>query len=58
MAVGDPTLVDYGVFTISGAELKTTVDGITGPLKFMSGGGLHFIPAGEGQINLLQVTIE
>lgn len=57
MAAGDPTLVNHGVFTISGEALKTAVDGIS-PFEPLSGETLHFIPAGEGQINLLQIQIE
>ena len=59
MASGDPSLRDYGVFNISDGTLVAAVDGITGPISsYISGGGLHFVPAGEGQINLLQVDIE
>ena len=58
MAAGDPTLTNYGMFTISGAALKTAVDGITNFHPLLSGSALHFVPAGEGQINLLKVDIE
>lgn len=57
MASGDPTLTDHGIYSISGAALKTAVDAITGVTLGHSGASLYFIPAGEGQINLLQVEI-
>ncbi len=56
MTAGDTTLTDHGVFTISGSPLKTIVDGIN-LVNYMSGSRLYFMPAGEGQINLLQLDI-
>lgn len=57
MAVGDPTLTNHGMYTISGAALKVTVDAMTNFHPLLSGSTLHFVPAGEGQINLLRVDI-
>ena len=49
-------LTNYGVFSVSGASLKTVVDAIT-PLNAVSGAGLYFIPVGNGmQINLIGVN--
>jgi len=58
MASGDPTLTNLGMHTISGNSLKTAVDGLTEFHPLLSGSSLHFVPAGEGQINLLRVDIE
>ena len=52
----DPTLTNYGVFTISGTELKTAVDAITGMQPVISGSALYLIPAGLGQINLIAIN--
>ncbi len=54
-AGGDLTLTNHGVFDISGAEIKTTVDAIS-PLIAVSGAGLYFVPTANGQqINLIEV---
>ena len=58
MALGDPTLENLGMHTISGSSLKTSVDAITNFQPLLSGSSIHFVPAGEGQINLLVVRIE
>ena len=58
MASGDPTLTELGMHSISGTTLKAAVDGLTAFLPILSGSSLHFVPAGEGQINLLRVDIE
>ena len=50
------TMTDYGVFTISGGALKAVVDAVTVPTTTMSGGGLFFLPVGEGQINFFKVV--
>jgi len=51
------TLVNHGMYMVSGAALGTAVAGIgaltTGAA--VSGAGLYFVYTGEGQINLLEV---
>jgi len=60
MADGDPTLYNHGVFSLSGAALKTAVDAIssTNFHPLVSGASLHFVPLGNGQCQLLQVEVE
>ena len=57
MVSGDLSLVDHGVFNVSGADMATAVGGIGPLVRIISGAALHFIPVGEGQINLLQVVV-
>ncbi|KKN28680.1 hypothetical protein LCGC14_0851920 [marine sediment metagenome] len=58
MAPGDYTLTDHGTFSISSIELKNAVDGVNiTDVQFISGGRLHLVPAGEGQISVLEVEV-
>ncbi len=59
MAGGDLSLVNHGVYTVSGNALGTAVGGIgnlTG--STLSGASVNFVYVGEGQINLLEVQVE
>ena len=50
------TLVNHGVYTVSGADLNTAVSGITALTgQTVSGAALHFVYVGEGQINLMEI---
>jgi len=55
---GDPTLTNHGMFTISGAALKTAVDALTGINPVLSGGAIYLLPSGEGQINLVDIKYD
>ena len=55
---GDPTLTNHGIFTISAQELKTAVDALTGINPMLSGGAIYLIPAGQGQINLVDIKYD
>ena len=59
MAGGDLTLTNHGVFELSAAGLKTKVDTlqITGA-ESISGAQLIFVPAGNGQVRLLELAVE
>ncbi len=58
MAVGDLTLTNHGVFELSAAALKTKVDTLQiTPAAFVSGAQLIFVPAGNGQVRLLEVAV-
>lgn len=55
---GTFVLTNHGLFSISGADLKTKVDAIStfGTIGVLSGAGLHFVPVANGQqVWLLQV---
>lgn len=58
MPAGDLTLTNHGIFTLSEGSLKTKVDAqnITAG-EFLSGARLYFVPAGNGQVQLLQVAV-
>lgn len=63
MAAGDAgvTLTNVGAYDISGAALKTVVDGLSlksPDLNVSSGGGLFFIPSANGQqVQVLKVVV-
>ena len=59
MAVGDLTMTNHGVFELSAAGLKTKVDTLNiTSVAFGSGAQLYFVPAGNGQVRLLEVAVE
>jgi hypothetical protein len=58
MAGGDPTMIDHGMHDISGSTLIAAVNAITNYHPLLSGSSLHFVPAGQGQIQLIQVNVE
>ena len=59
MVSGDLILTNHGVFELSAAGLKTKVDTLNIlALEFISGARLHFVPAGNGQVRLLEVAVE
>ncbi len=53
MAPGDLTLINHGSYFISGAAIKTAVDGIT--LAQGVGAFLHIIPLGEGRVQVIEI---
>ena len=54
MAQGDLTLVNHGTYNLSGGTLKTAADSLN--IK-ISGGAIHLIPTGNGQVELIETTI-
>ena len=57
MAGGDATLTNHGSFDVSGAYLKTYVDGLT-LSGGTSGAAFFMVPNGIGnQIQLIQVDV-
>ena len=55
MGVSGLTLTQYGVFTVSGAALKTAVDAID---LALATDFLYITPVGEGQVNVMKVERE
>ncbi len=49
------TLTNHGTFDVSGAALKTAVDGLTIAGAAGSGAGLYFVSLGNGQVQVLEV---
>jgi len=59
MAAGGVTMTNHGTHSISSGALKAAVEGITLVGKqSLSGGGIHIIPAGSGQVQVIEVAVE
>ena len=57
MAIGDMTLTHHGVHNISGAALATAVGNINlSNEEFQSGARVFIVPAGQGQVAVLEVA--
>ena len=58
MAAGQCTLTNHGSYAVSGATLKTVVDGITNVNFGISGNALYLIPTANGtQVQVIQVAV-
>lgn len=58
MATGDCTLTNYGTYDVSGAALKTAVDGVNLGSTDASGARLFLIPTASGQqVQVLKVSM-
>ena len=58
MATGDTTLTNLGTYSLSSAALKTKIDAqnVGAATAGTETDTLHFIPAGEGQVNVVKVA--
>jgi len=59
MAVGDVTISGIGVFTISGADILSAVNGINITAgEWGSGARLYFVPFGNSQCCVFKTVME